>query len=296
MTGASVPRGWGGSGFVTVIPARDEAARLPRALASLAAAGGRDAVVVANGCRDATAAVARAHPGPLRVVVIETPALPGGVGEARALGMALAVRRAPGAIFATTDADCEVDRRWIDAVREAMARADTVCGRIVPDPAEFARLPRIVRVHGNLEDLASDLEAELDGLRDPRAHDPLPRHAQTPGASLAFTAAAYLRAGGFDPVPCHEDRRLVARMEALGLRVARPAAVRVSASCRTRGRAPGGMACTIAARRDGPERLAAEIDELRARVARLRAEIASAREFHHQGGHPYVPPFQQAAI
>jgi len=279
MTGAThFPRGWDEGGFVVTIPARNEAARLPVALAGLARDGVvRNVIVIANGCTDTTASVARAFAAPaLRVAVLETGPLAGGVGEARRLGMKAAfatVRRA--AILATTDADCVVAPGWGAATLRALERADVACGRIVPDPEEFDRLPEIVRRHGALEDGVSALAAELEGLRAPTLHDPLPRHGQTPGASLAFRADAYRDAGGFEAIPCHEDRRIVARIAASGGRIARPWGLAVVASCRMRGRAPGGMADTIAARTADPAVLRVEIARLRAEADRLEAEIAA---------------------
>ena len=90
------------SGFVVAIPARDEAARLPTALRSMAQDGVvRDVIVIANGCTDRTMKLAvTGHPG-LRVAVLETGPLPGGVGEARRLGMAAALDAAP-----------DIDRSW----------------------------------------------------------------------------------------------------------------------------------------------------------------------------------------
>ena len=271
-----IPRDWGRDGFIVAIPAQNEAARLPRALAGLARDKvARDVIVIANGCTDATARIARGFTaGGLRVAVLETGPLAGGVGEARHLGMQAALKVAPHApILATTDADCIVGTGWGAATRRALDRADAVCGRVLPDPAEFARLPLVVRRHGALEDRLSALTAELDGLRAPVLHDPLPRHGQTPGASLAFRADTYRDAGGFDPIPCHEDRRIVARIEASGGRIARPWDLTVTASCRLSGRAPGGMAETIAARAADQATLRLEIEQFRRQILRLRVAI-----------------------
>lgn len=295
MTGAlHNPAGWGRSEMAVVIPARNEADRLPRALAALASQGPLDVVVVANSCSDRTAAIARRSVGGLHVAVVETAAEPGGVGGARRTGMEVALG-GRARILATTDADCEVGPGWRAAIVAALERADAVCGRIVPDPVEFAALPLLVRAHGDLEDLVADLEVELQTLRQPVPWNPRPCHGQTPGASLAFTRRAYYIAHGFEPIPCHEDRRLIARMEAAGLRVARPRAVCVTASCRLVGRATGGMADTIAGRRADAPRLRREMAALRGRAAALRAAITQltcpSREVRSD-----VPTFQQAAI
>lgn len=297
-----LPPGWGRTGFVVAIPARDEAARLPRALDALARDGtAMDVIVIANGCSDATAVIARDFPD-LPVAVLQTGQLPGGVGAARYLSLRAALAAAPRArILATSDADCAVAPGWGAATLRALRRAEVACGRVVPDPIEFAALPEIVRLHGNLEDEVAALEAELSGLRAPTPHDPLPRHGQTPGASLAFRTGAYLGAGGFEAIRCHEDRRLVARIAAMGGRIARPWHLSVFASCRTRGRAPGGMADTIAARAVDPS-LGAQITHLQVERARLRAVIEVLRvppipfPIPASEGKSNVLPFRQTAI
>ncbi|WP_322890649.1 MULTISPECIES: glycosyltransferase [unclassified Yoonia] len=273
-----IPAGWGKTGFIVAIPARNEAARLPAALSALAEeTPGLDVIVIANNCTDATATIARQVGGP-SVAVLETGCLNGGVGEARRIGMHAALDAAPGAeILATTDADCVVKSGWSRVVRQALKTADVVCGRVVPDPEEFALLPAVVRRHGQLEDEVSALQAELDGLRSPGLHDPLPRHGQTPGASLAFRKETYLHAGGFEAIPCHEDRRIVELIEATGGRVARPWSLAVTASCRLEGRAPGGMADTISARMADPDCLNREIAQLHRKAKHLRNAIAACR-------------------
>ena len=273
MTTVTFPDRWGSSGFAVVVPARNEAARLPRLLASCARDGVvRDVMVVANGCSDDTADLARDWPGRLRVAVVETPALLGGVGEARRTGADLAATRLPAnGIIATTDADCELGPSWGGRTLAALTEADAVCGRVVPDIDEFRLLSPLVRQHGRLEDhLAAVRATQRTGLAVAGSGG-APLHGQSCGASLAFRSWAYNAAGGFDPVPCHEDALIVARMERMGLRVARPAMVCVFASCRLIGRAPGGMASTISRRLESALALREEIamftEELRGRLS-----------------------------
>lgn len=197
--------------------------RLPAALRSLAQHGVA-ALVVANECLDATAAAARAA----GAAVLELPVLPGGVGAARRAGMSAVRRIAPGAT--------------------ALLTTDAVFGRIVPEPDEFAHLPAPVRRHGNLEDLRDALMAEIGGRAAPQPWDPLPRHGQSPGALIAFRPDIYDAIGGFEPLPCREDRLIERRLVECGFRVARPWDAVVFAWCRLRGRAPDGMADTIADR------------------------------------------------
>jgi glycosyltransferase involved in cell wall biosynthesis len=113
-----------------VIPARDASATLPRALAALAAqtlARERfDVVVVDDGSRDGTLAVAEASPVVDRVVRLARSA---GPGAARNAG----VRAAGAQLLAFTDADCFADPGWLAAGLAALETADLVQGRVVPE-------------------------------------------------------------------------------------------------------------------------------------------------------------------
>ena len=241
---AHLPRGWPAMRDVVVVPARDEAACIADCVASFAAQG-VSALVVANACTDATVARARAA----GAAVLDLPALLGGVGEARRRGMALAQDRAPAPrMLLTADADCRPGAGAVAVLRRALVRADAAFGRVVPDPVGFARLPRAVRIHGRLEDLRDALLAEIGAFAEPRTHDPMPRHGQAPGALMAFRPDAYHAVGGFAPMRCSEDRDIARRLVLAGFRVAHPWDAVVIASCRLAGRAPGGMADTIAER------------------------------------------------
>lgn len=283
-----VPSGWGRAAMAVVIPARNEATRLGAALSAVA--GQADIVVVANGCDDDTAAIARAQ----GAAVIETPADPGGVGTARRRGMDLALS-GRASILATTDADCRLAPDWHQAVMASLRKADAVCGYIVPDAEEFAVLPPLVQRHMILGDRINRLESSLEALRNPVPWNPAPCHSYTPGASLAFTRTAYLAAGGFAPVPCNEDKRLIERMGAVGLRIAQPCAVRVIASCRSVGRAPGGMADDMAERHGDAPRLRREISRMQRRLAAVRSEPSPPIP-QPQEVIPSVPPFQQTPV
>jgi glucosyl-3-phosphoglycerate synthase len=138
---------------VVVVPARDEAARIGACLAALASQrglepGSYEAVVVLDGCRDATASVVRqfaaGHPA-LAVHAIEL-ALPQGVGRARRLGMDLAygqllsVGRADG-LIASTDADSVVAADWLACQLDLAGRgARAIGGHIELDRAESLTL------------------------------------------------------------------------------------------------------------------------------------------------------------
>ncbi|WP_168771189.1 MULTISPECIES: glycosyltransferase family 2 protein [Roseobacteraceae] len=283
---------------VAVIPARNEADRLPIALASLRREG-LAALVVANGCTDATAELARAE----GAAVIETPALAGGVGAARAIGLEAALDREARILF-TTDADCMLAPGSVATALRALDYADVVFGRVVPDATEFASLPEPVQRHGAAEDRCDCLRALIAAILAKRPWDPFPAHGQSPGALIAWHASAYRAVGGINPVSCHEDRRMAAALIGHGLRVARPWDAVVVASCRLRGRAPGGMADTIAERSLAGARLTDEAVTLERECASLERRLAELMPRASWPNLPNlspkgdddVPSFQQASV
>ncbi len=213
-----------------VVPARDEELLLGRCLASLVtarallAATGEvtvDLVVVLDACTDGSAAVAAGFP---QVRVVETGA--GDVGVARQTGVATALAAAPctpdRTWLACTDADSEVRADWlVEHVRLADAGADVVVGTVHPDPADLT-------------------DAQWTTWR--ATHVPGRPNGHVHGANLGVRASAYLRAGGFLPMPEHEDVDLVGRLRASGARFVASDAVDVLTSGRPVGRTPGGYA------------------------------------------------------
>lgn len=283
---------------IIVIPARDEAHRLPAALASCRISS-LAAVVVANGCSDATAVLSR----DAGAFVIETPALEGGVGEARLIGLAAALEQGA-EVLLTMDADCTLAPGSVAAVMRALDHADAVFGRVAPDAAEFARLPETVRRHGMSEDRRDGLRALIDSATAACPWNPFPAHAQSPGALIAWHASVYRSVGGIDPVPCHEDRRMAAALARHDFRIARPWDAVSIASCRLRGRAPGGMADTIAARARAGRRLIAETHALERECAALErrlSDLVPRSDWPQLPSTPtigddHVSPFQQASV
>ncbi|MGB3554146.1 MAG: glycosyltransferase [Jannaschia sp.] len=281
---------WRDGDILAVIPARDEAVRLPAALAPLHAAGVR-VLVIANGCRDGTAEVARSH----GATVLETVARPGGVGAARREGMAMALTLVPQPeMILTTDADCTFAPMTLRSLRTALRQADAVFGRVEPDPAEFACLPLPVRLHGQLEDRYDALVAQIEGMRADLPWDPLPRHNQSPGALIAFRPDIYRATGGIEPVPCHEDRNMAEALVRIGARIARPWDAVVQASCRLTGRAPGGMAATIAKRTRSD--LSEETRRLRMQCLRLERAISDAGRSQSGTGDLVGQPLRSARM
>ena len=114
-----------------IVPARDAAPTLARTLACLKAQALEErfeVIVVDDGSRDGTAAIARAA-APLVQVISLTDSH--GPGAARNHG----VRAARAPVLAFTDADCFPTAGWLAAGLRALAGADLVQGRVDPDPS-----------------------------------------------------------------------------------------------------------------------------------------------------------------
>jgi glycosyltransferase involved in cell wall biosynthesis len=109
-----------------VIPARDAAATIGGTLAALVAQQPDEVIVVDDGSRDATAAVAERSPVVTRVVR----GAGAGPGAARNAGAALAT----GDVLAFLDADCVPQPGWLRAGVRALSEADLVQGRTTPPP------------------------------------------------------------------------------------------------------------------------------------------------------------------
>ena len=90
-----------------------------------------EVVVVDDGSRDATAAIASAFGPPVRVVE----GAGRGAGEARNRGVAAAAGR----VLAFTDADCFAPPGWLAAGLAGMERVDLLQGAVEPEPGAPAR-------------------------------------------------------------------------------------------------------------------------------------------------------------
>lgn len=216
--------------IAVVVPAHDEETLLPDALAAITAAARHPAltgtrvltVVVADACRDRTAALAR-NAGALVVVTdCRNPGL------ARHAGVRHALERqardgGPGWI-ATTDADSVVPPGWL---AHQLARAhegwEAVVGTVVLPPSPLAARHR----------------ALYEATRP--AHGAAWHHPHVHGANLGVSAAAYLDAGGFPPLAVGEDRALVQALERREHRILRTAQHPVLTSARLHARARGGF-------------------------------------------------------
>ncbi|MBF4462965.1 MULTISPECIES: glycosyltransferase [unclassified Rathayibacter] len=212
---------------VVVVPAHDEHERVGALVASVAASArhlrsGAPSVcvrilVVADGCSDATAAVARSR----GAEVLELDRR--GVGAARAAGIAhvLASALVPHERLwiANTDADSVVPSDWLLAHIEHARRHDALLGTVRPDPADLAP-----EAYGRWRETREREEA-VGSIH---------------GANLGVRASAYLAAGGFGTETLHEDVRLVERLRTTGARVGASDRGEVVTSGRRDNRVSGG--------------------------------------------------------
>ncbi len=219
--------------MAVVVPARNEADRLPRCLNALMAAdsflragdAGVNAtrmVVVLDRCTDASESLLADWPA-FEVLISDE----GNVGAARAAGIDHlladhADKRPRPDWIACTDADSAVPADWlVTQLRHAGDDTDLLLGLVSPDPAELSA--HLLR-------------------RWKAAHHLADGHHHVHGANLGVRTAMYRQVGGFQPVAVHEDVMLADRIALMGGRVVRTASSPVLTSARTTGRAPGGMA------------------------------------------------------
>jgi cellulose synthase/poly-beta-1,6-N-acetylglucosamine synthase-like glycosyltransferase len=240
--------------FCVCVPARNEAARLPALLDSLAAQdwpGVVPVVIAVNNSTDDSLdriTVARSlHVDRLdiHVAMADFPAGLAHAGSARRLAMTEGLRHLADlrmGILVSTDADARPPVGWLRAIVAAWVRgADLVGGKIVIDE-EREPLPEAVsRMRQAWDRYWADVR-EIEDRIDPVAWDPAPRHGDHTGASLAIRAELYIACGGVPLLSAGEDLALVQAAVAMGGRLAHPADVTVRVSPRTTGRAEGGMA------------------------------------------------------
>ncbi|WP_343241811.1 MULTISPECIES: glycosyltransferase [unclassified Streptomyces] len=221
--------------MAVVVPAHNEQLLLPRALNALEVARRHPAlagvrvvtVVVADSCRDATAALARQAGAEVVATTGRNP------GAARAAGASHALEAlgtpAAGTWIASTDADSAVPPDWLARQAEYAAQGwEAVVGTV-----------RVEHWPPDADALAARFEELYEVSRPPHG---LPwDHPHVHGANLGVVAHSYLRVGGFSPLAVGEDRSLVAALECGGHRVLRTANLSVVTSARLRARARGGF-------------------------------------------------------
>jgi cellulose synthase/poly-beta-1,6-N-acetylglucosamine synthase-like glycosyltransferase len=249
-----LPHRDGQPAFCVCVPARNEAARLPALLDSLAAQdwpGVIPIMIAVNNTTDDSLdriAAAQSLYGDrldIHVAVADFPAGLAHAGSARRLAMGEGLRLLAdigAGVLVSTDADARPPVGWLRAIGAAWARgADLVGGKIVIDE-EREPLPEAVVRMRDAWDRYWAAVREVEDRIDPIAWDPAPRHGDHTGASLAIRAELYTACGGVPLVPTGEDLALVRAAVAMGGRLVHPADVTVRVSPRTTGRAEGGMA------------------------------------------------------
>ena len=170
-------------------------------------------LVVLDSCSDASAAIAQAHG------VQSLPVQARNVGHARGAGarhlLDLGARW-----IACTDADSRVAPDWL--VAQLALGCDAVCGTVTVDAwSEGFDAAAQIRYH--------------------QAYEARDGHRHIHGANLGISASAYLQAGGFEPLACHEDVQLVRNLERCGASIAWSHSPQVITSARLDCRAQGGF-------------------------------------------------------
>ena len=150
-------------------------------------------------------------------------------------------------------------------------------------------MPAALHRRGELEDAYDKLLTELSWLLDPLPHNPWPHHSTISGATLGITRSAYCRVGRLPRVPLGEDKALVHLLSLADAKIRYCSTVHVITSGRTKGRAPGGVADTLAVRSWEPEAfLRRGLGTLSHRVCTRRMARASAQMARR--GTPCVRP------
>ncbi|MBA1232248.1 glycosyltransferase family 2 protein [Pseudomonas viridiflava] len=172
-----------------------------------------EVLVVLDTCTDRSAEIA----GLYGVMTLEIQAR--NVGQARAQGAAFLLAR--GARWlACTDGDSNVASDWL--AEQLALDADAVCGTVTPD-AWGHEISVAAQTAYNTH------YQHRDG------------HRHIHGANLGVSSMAYLQAGGFPALACHEDVHLVRQLELIGARIAWSCRPRVTTSTRLDSKARGGF-------------------------------------------------------
>ena len=227
---------------VVVVPAHDEAEKLPKCLKAILTSATCLTVpvlvvVVLDACTDGSEALAGRFGSDVHFVEVDAK----NVGATRAAGFVYAREVAQATDesriwYATTDADSRVDGDWL--LRQMAADADMVLG--------------VVRVTNWRHFSAASVRRYLDAYRA-KSQSRGGGHGHAHGANMGFRADAYWASGGFATLASGEDVDLVRRFEEGGRRIHRDAGLSVETSARRDGRAPRGFAAhlrTVARRGD----------------------------------------------
>ncbi len=170
-------------------------------------------LVVLDSCSDASGAIAQTF----AVQRLEVQAR--NVGHVRGVGARHLLNQGARWI-SCTDADSRVAPDWL--VAQLALNADAVCGTVTVDTWSEG----------------FDSAAQIRYLQGYQACD---GHRHIHGANLGISAGAYIRAGGFEPLACHEDVQLVRDLERCGALIAWSHSPQVVTSARLEARAQGGF-------------------------------------------------------
>jgi Glycosyltransferases, probably involved in cell wall biogenesis len=170
-------------------------------------------LVLLDSCSDASAAIAEEFP----VQRLEMQAR--NVGHVRGVGARHLLNQGARWI-SCTDADSRVAPDWL--VAQLALGADAVCGTVTVDAWSEGFDPAAQ-------------------IRYQQAYHARDGHRHIHGANLGISAGAYVRAGGFEPLACHEDVQLVRDLERCGASIAWSHAPQVITSARLEARAQGGF-------------------------------------------------------
>ncbi|MAC11682.1 MAG: hypothetical protein CMN74_05550 [Sphingorhabdus sp.] len=233
--------------YAVAIPARNEIALLPRALAALgrtmdACRSQRGVVVlVVNDSDDGSAdlfgrwaetrnaAFALAEIG-FNNAIRDAP-------HARRFAMDIAAQFTPHGAILTTDADSHVGPNWIEAFQNGLkAGYDLLCEDVRLDETELGRLPDSVRAVGALERRYFELCEELWQRWTGRG----PFAVRASGASMAIRTPVYHSLGGLPTPRVGEDSALAVNAQKAEYRVFNCGDLGTRTSARLHGRAAGG--------------------------------------------------------
>lgn len=285
--------------WIVAIPARNEAARIEGCLRALAEQDGVHAgrvVLLVNNSSDDTARLARNvrfPPGVALDVIEKTlpPAL-ANAGTARRLVMQHAANSVGHqGVLLTTDADGLVDPDWVAANLACIdAGADAVAGWVDIFATDWSHIPSRLHQDDARECAYDTLCDEIQATLDPDPADPLPRHTQNSGASIAVTAHFHAKCGGVPAVTSGEDRAFIEALRRVDARIRHAPEVHVQVSGRIEGRCKGGMADTIRRRLIQPDEYIDDRLEPAAQCA-LRAGLrATLRVAYDHGQCQSAPP------
>ena len=170
-------------------------------------------LVVLDSCSDASAAIAL----DFQVHRLEVQAR--NVGHVRGVGARHLLNQGARWI-SCTDADSRVAPDWL--VAQLALGTDAVCGTVTVDAWSEG----------------FDAAAQI---RYQQAYTAADGHRHIHGANLGVSAGAYVQAGGFEPLACHEDVQLVRDLERSGATIAWSHTPQVITSARLDCRASGGF-------------------------------------------------------